>query len=183
MAALTVAATKLSPLQALAATGNRQEGKHSPLHQIPASFPEIRQIKAGLLDVGYAEVGPANGQPIILLHGWPYDIHSYAKVSAILAAEGYRVIVPHLRGHGTTQFLSAQTFRNGQQAAVAFDILALMDALHIDNAILGGFDWGARTANIMAALWPERCKAMVSVNGYLINNLEKNKQPLPPKAE
>jgi pimeloyl-ACP methyl ester carboxylesterase len=183
MAALTFAATKLSPLQTLAATGNRQEGNHSPLRQTPASFPEIRQIKAGLLDVGYAEVGSSSGQPVILLHGWPYDIHSYAKVSAILAAEGYRVIVPHLRGHGTTQFLSAQTFRNGQQAAVAFDILALMDALHIDNAILGGFDWGARTANIMAALWPERCKAMVSVNGYLINNLEKNKQPLPPKAE
>ncbi|SKC95290.1 Pimeloyl-ACP methyl ester carboxylesterase [Chitinophaga ginsengisegetis] len=178
-AALTFAATKLSSLQALAATGRSDKNGY----QAPVSFREIKQIRAGLLDIGYAEAGPANGQPVILLHGWPYDIHSYAKVSAILAAEGYRVIVPHLRGHGTTKFLSAQTFRNGQQAAVASDILSLMDALHIEKAILGGFDWGARTANIIAALWPERCKAMVSVNGYLINNLEKNKQPLPPKAE
>lgn len=179
MAALTLAATKLSPLQALASKG----GDHQPALGALPSFENIKQVKAGLLDVGYAEAGPANGQPVILLHGWPYDIHSYAKVSAILAAEGYHVIVPHLRGHGTTRFLSDQTFRNGQQAAVAADIIALMDALNIKKAVIGGFDWGARTANIIAALWPERCKAMVSVNGYLINNLERNKQPLPPKAE
>lgn len=148
-----------------------------------ASFDNIKQINAGVLNVGYTEVGPANGQAVILLHGWPYDIHSYADAAALLAAKGYRVIVPHLRGHGTTTFLSDKTFRNGQQAAVALDIIALMDALKIDKAVLGGFDWGARTANIIAALWPERCIAMVSVNGYLINNLERNKLPLPPRAE
>jgi len=180
IAALTFAATRLSPLTALAATGSHN---NSAYKNSPATFDQIKQIKAGVLDMGYAEAGPADGQPVILLHGWPYDIHSYATVSGILAAAGYRVIVPHLRGHCTTQFLSAQTFRNGQQAAVASDIRSLMDALHIKKAILGGFDWGARTANIIAALWPERCTAMVSVNGYLINNLERNKQPLPPKAE
>lgn len=183
MAALTFTAAKLAPLNVLASTGNQSRDHYKSANQPQTSFDEIKQIKAGLLNVGYAETGPANGQPVILLHGWPYDIHSYAEVAVLLAAKGYRVIVPHLRGHGTTQFLSAQTFRNGQQAAVASDIIALMDALNIDQAILGGFDWGARTANIIAALWPERCKAMVSVNGYLINNLERNKQPLPPKAE
>lgn len=147
------------------------------------SFDTLKQINAGVLNVGYAEAGPATGQPVILLHGWPYDIHSYEKTAGILAEKGYRVIVPHLRGHGTTRFLSDDTFRNGQQAAVAADILALMDALRIQKAILGGFDWGARTADILAALWPERCRALVSVNGYLINNLERNKQPLPPKVE
>jgi len=183
IAALTFTAAKLAPLNVLASTGNQPRDHYKSANQPQTSFTEIKQIKAGLLNVGYAETGPANGQPVILLHGWPYDIHSYAEVAALLAAKGYRVIVPHLRGHGTTQFLSAQTFRNGQQAAVASDIIALMDALNINQAILGGFDWGARTANIIAALWPERCKAMVSVNGYLINNLERNKQPLPPKAE
>ncbi|MDI3319455.1 alpha/beta fold hydrolase [Pinibacter soli] len=148
-----------------------------------SNFDNIHQINAGVLNIGYAELGPANGQPVILLHGWPYDIHSYEETSAILAEKGYHVLVPHLRGHGTTTFLDAKTFRNGQQAAVASDIIAFMDALSIKSAILGGFDWGARTADIIAALWPERCKALVSVNGYLINNLEKNKQPLPPKAE
>ncbi|MDF2189852.1 alpha/beta hydrolase [Paraflavitalea sp. CAU 1676] len=147
------------------------------------AFDNIKQIRAGLLDVGYAEIGPHNGQPVILLHGWPYDIHSYEATAALLADKGFRVIVPHLRGHGTTHFLSDKTFRNGQQAAVAGDIIALMDALQIKTAILGGFDWGARTADIIAALWPERVKALVSVNGYLINNLEKNKQPLAPKVE
>lgn len=183
IAALTFTTAKLAPLNVLASTGSQHRDHYKSAGQLQTSFNEIKQIRAGLLNVGYAEAGPANGQAVILLHGWPYDIHSYAEVAVLLAAKGYRVIVPHLRGHGTTQFLSAQTFRNGQQAAVANDIIALMDALNIEKAILGGFDWGARTANIIAALWPERCKAMVSVNGYLINNLERNKQPLPPKAE
>ena len=149
----------------------------------PQALAPIRQIRAGELDVGYYEAGPADGKPVLLLHGWPYDIHSFAEVAPLLAAQGYRVIVPHLRGHGSTRFLSDSTFRNGQQAVVALDIIALMDALKIDKAILAGYDWGARTANIIAALWPERCKAMVSVNGYLINNRERNKLPLSPKAE
>jgi pimeloyl-ACP methyl ester carboxylesterase len=147
------------------------------------SFGPLKQIDAGVLNVGYAEAGPANGAVVILLHGWPYDIHSFTDVAPLLASEGYRVIIPHLRGHGTTRFLSDKTFRNGQQAAVASDIIALMDALKIEKAILAGYDWGARTACIIAALWPERCKALVSVNGYLINNLERNKLPLSPQAE
>jgi len=147
------------------------------------SFRSLKQIEAGLLNVGYAEDGPADGPPVILLHGWPYDIHSYVDVAPLLAAKGYRVIVPYLRGYGTTRFLAADTVRNGQQSAVALDIIALMDALKIKKAILGGFDWGARTVAIMAALWPERCKALVSVSGYLITNLKANLQPLPPMAE
>ena len=143
----------------------------------------IKQINAGLLNIGYAEAGPADGKPVILLHGWPYDIHSFADVAPLLASKGYRVIVPHLRGHGTTRFLSSDTMRNGQQSVVALDIIALMDALKIPKAILAGFDWGARTACIIAALWPERCKALVSVSGYLMTNLEAGKHPLPPKAE
>jgi pimeloyl-ACP methyl ester carboxylesterase len=149
----------------------------------PAAFGPIRQVRAGLLDVSYVELGPAGGPPVILLHGWPYDIHSFEEVAPLLAAQGYRVIVSWLRGHGSTRFLSAQTVRNGQQAAVALDVIALMDALDIRRAILAGFDWGARTADIIAALWPERCKALVSVNGYLINNLERNRLPLAPAAE
>ena len=148
-----------------------------------ASFGPPRQVDAGLLNVGYVEVGPREGPAVVLLHGWPYDIHSFVEVAPMLASAGYRVVVPHLRGHGTTRFLSDRTFRNGQQSAVALDILALMDALGIEKPILAGYDWGARTANIIAALWPERCRAMVSVNGYLINNLERNKLPLPPRAE
>jgi pimeloyl-ACP methyl ester carboxylesterase len=147
------------------------------------SFGPLKQINAGVLNVGYAEAGPANGPPVILLHGWPYDIHSYVDVAPILASSGYRVIVPYLRGYGTTRFLSNETFRNGQQSAVALDIIALMDALKIERAILGGYDWGARTADVVAALWPERCKALVSVSGYLIINLKANLQPLPPAAE
>jgi pimeloyl-ACP methyl ester carboxylesterase len=147
------------------------------------SLGPLKQIDAGLLNVGYAELGPADGTPVVLLHGWPYDIHSFIDVAPTLAAKGYRVIVPHLRGHGTTRFLSDSTARTGQQAAVAQDIIALMDALQISKAILAGFDWGARTANIIAALWPDRCKAMVSVNGYLINDRERNKMPLSPVAE
>lgn len=146
-------------------------------------FSQIKQIKAGVLDIGYAEVGPVNGKPVILLHGWPYDIQSYAEVAPLLAAKGFRVIVPYLRGYGTTRFLSPQTPRNGQQAALAADAIALMDALKINKAVIGGFDWGARTADIVAALWPERCKALVSVSGYLIGSQQANKAPLPPKAE
>ena len=148
-----------------------------------ASFGTLKQIDAGLLNVGYAEAGPADGSPVLLLHGWPYDIHSFVDVAPLLASAGYRVIVPYLRGYGTTRFLSSDTFRNAQQSAVALDIIALMDALKIGKAVIGAFDWGARTANIIAALWPERCKAMVSVSGYLIGSPEANKKPLPPKAE
>jgi pimeloyl-ACP methyl ester carboxylesterase len=143
----------------------------------------IRQVDAGVLNVGYAEAGPADGPAVILLHGWPYDIHSYVDVVPLLASKGYRVIVPYLRGYGTTRFLSDETVRNGQQSVIAVDIIALMDALKIHKATVAGYDWGARTANIIAALWPERCKAMVSVSGYLIGNPEANKMPLPPKAE
>ena len=143
----------------------------------------VKQINAGVLDTGYVEMGPASGPAVILLHGWPYDIHSYADVAPALAEAGYRVIVPHLRGYGTTRFLSSDTKRSGQPVAVAADIIALMDALKIEKAVLGGYDWGARTANIMAVLWPERCKAMVSVSGYLIGSQAAGKVPLPPKAE
>jgi pimeloyl-ACP methyl ester carboxylesterase len=143
----------------------------------------LKQINAGVLDVGYAEEGPIDGHPVILLHGWPYDIYSYVEVAPLLASASYRVIVPYLRGYGTTRFLSADTPRNGQQSVVAVDVVALMDALGIRQATIAGFDWGARTANIVAALWPERCKAMVSVSGYLIGNQEAGKMPLPPEAE
>jgi len=147
------------------------------------SFGPLKQIDAGVLNVGYAEDGPRDGPVVILLHGWPYDIHSYVDVAPLLAAKGYRVIVPYLRGYGTTRFLSSETFRNAQQSAVALDVIAVMDALEIRKAIIAGFDWGARTADVMAALWPERCKALVSVSGYLISNPKANLQPLPPKAE
>jgi pimeloyl-ACP methyl ester carboxylesterase len=149
----------------------------------PASFGPVQQIDAGPLDVGYVEVGPPNGQSVVLLHGWPYDIHSYAEAAPALGAAGYRVVVPHLRGYGTTRFLSGDTVRNGEQAALAVDVINLMDALAIDSAIVAGFDWGARSANVVAALWPERCKAMVSVSGYLIGSQAANKAPLPPPAE
>jgi pimeloyl-ACP methyl ester carboxylesterase len=147
------------------------------------SFEPVQQVDAGLLNVGYAEAGPPGGPAVLLLHGWPYDIHSFVDVAPLLASAGYRVIVPHLRGYGTTRFLSGDTPRYGQPAGVAVDIVALMDALKIPKAILAGFDWGARTANIIAALWPERCKATVSVSGYLIGSQEAGKVPLPPKAE
>ena len=147
------------------------------------SFASLKQIDAGLLNVGYAEDGPADGPAVILLHGWPYDIHSYVDVAPLLASAGYHVIVPYLRGYGTTRLLSSETVRNGQPAVVAVDIIALMDRLKIEKATIAGFDWGARTANIIAALWPERCKAMVSVSGYLIGSQEAGKVPLPPKAE
>src|SRR5919199_5155306 len=134
----------------------------------------MKQIDAGVLNVGYAEAGPSDGPAVILLHGWPYDIHSFVDVAPLLAEAGYRAIVPHLRGYGTTSFLSSDTFRNGQQSVLALDITALMDALKIEKAILAGYDWGARTANVIAALWPERCKALVSVSGYLIGSREAN---------
>ena len=147
------------------------------------SFSSLKQIDAGLLNTGYAEAGPANGPAVMLLHGWPYDIHSYVDVAPMLASAGYRVIVPYLRGYGTTRFLSSGTFRNGQPSVIALDIVALMDALKIKKAILGGFDWGARSVDIIAALWPERCKGLVSVSGYLIGSQESGKIPLPPPAE
>jgi pimeloyl-ACP methyl ester carboxylesterase len=148
-----------------------------------SGFGPLKQINAGALSIGYADVGPPGGKPVILLHGWPYDIHTYVDVAPLLAAAGYRVIVPYLRGYGTTRFLSSDTPRNAQQSAVAVDAIALMDALKIEKAILGGCDWGARTANIMGVLWPERCKAMVSVSGYLIGSQEANRMPLPPQNE
>jgi pimeloyl-ACP methyl ester carboxylesterase len=164
--------------------GNNRVMDATPVKSgISTSFGPIKQVNAGLLNVGYAEAGPPEGPPVILLHGWPYDIYSYVDVAPLLAAKGYRVIIPYLRGYGTTHFISAETFRNGQQSALAVDVIALMDALKIKKAIIAGFDWGARTANIIAALWPGRCKGLVSVSGYLIVNLIANKQPLPPKAE
>jgi pimeloyl-ACP methyl ester carboxylesterase len=148
-----------------------------------SAFDTLQQIDAGALSVGYAEAGPTAGPPVVLLHGWPYDIHCYVDVAPLLASKGYRVIVPYLRGYGSTRFLSNETMRNGQQSAVAADVIALMDVLKIDKAIIAGCDWGARTANIVAALWPERCKAMVSVSGYLIGSQKLGMVPLPPKAE
>ena len=180
-AAAAVAAAQLT----LTRSVNAQTGQSVPAIKpgTNTSFAPIKQIDAGVLNVGYAEAGPANGPVVILLHGWPYDIHSFVDVAPLLAQAGYRVIVPYLRGYGTTRFLSGETIRNGQPAALAIDIIALMDALNIEKAVIAGFDWGARTANIMAALWPERCKAMVSVSGYLIGSQEAGKMPLPPKAE
>ena len=148
-----------------------------------APFGALKQVDAGVLSVGYAEAGPADGQAVILLHGWPYDIYSYADVTPALASAGYRVIVPFLRGYGTTRFLSNDTLRNGQQAALAVDVIALMDALSIERAILAGFDWGGRSADVVAALWPDRCKALVSVSGYLIGSQAAGAAPLPPAAE
>jgi pimeloyl-ACP methyl ester carboxylesterase len=147
------------------------------------AFADTRQINAGVLNVGYVEDGLPDGPAVVLLHGWPYDIRSYAEVTRLLAAAGYRVIVPHLRGFGTTRFLSEETFRNGEQAALALDVISLMDALEIEKAIVAGFDWGARSADIVAALWPERCTGLVSVSGYLIGSREANRRPLPPSAE
>jgi pimeloyl-ACP methyl ester carboxylesterase len=148
----------------------------------PALGP-VRQVDAGLLNVGYADMGPADGRAAVLLHGWPYDIHSYLEVAPVLAAAGYRVVIPYLRGFGTTRFLSDATLRNGEQAALALDVIALMDALEIERATVAGFDWGARTANIVAALWPQRCTGLVSVSGYLIGSQEAGRRPLPPAAE
>jgi pimeloyl-ACP methyl ester carboxylesterase len=184
-AAATLAAVRFGTIgEAKAQTGKAKSVQWPTVKPgTNTSFDTIRQIDAGLLNVGYAEAGPANGPVVILLHGWPYDIFSFVDVTPLLAQAGYRVIVPYLRGYGTTRFLSNDTFRNGQPTAVAADIVALMDALKIEKATIAGFDWGARTANIMAAVWPERCKAMVSVSGYLISSQEAGKMPLPPAAE
>jgi pimeloyl-ACP methyl ester carboxylesterase len=148
-----------------------------------AAFGVVKQVDAGVLSVGYVEDGPRDGPAAVLLHGWPYDIHSYADVTPLLTAAGYRVIVPYLRGFGSTRFLSADTFRNGEQAALALDTIALMDALEIERAVVAGFDWGARSADIVAAIWPERCDGLVSVSGYLIGSQAAGRQPLPPEAE
>src|SRR5580692_9439357 len=185
IAAMSVAATEFALIgPADAQTGNvNHEDVPAIKPGTNTSFASLKQINAGLLNIGYAEAGPADGAVVVLLHGWPYDIHSYVDVAPLLATAGYRVIVPYLRGYGTTRFLSSDTFRNGQQSVVAVDATALMDALKIQKAIIGGYDWGARTADIIAALWPERCKALVSVSGYLIGSPEANKAPLPPQAE
>ena len=186
MAVMTVAAPGLLVTDAANAHSRKRHTTGPTSSIAPATdttFPSLKQINAGVLSIGYADVGPVGGPPVVLLHGWPYDIHSYAEVAPVLASAGYRVIVPYLRGYGPTRFLSSDTFRNGQQSALASDVIALMDALAIDKAIVAGFDWGARTANIVAALWPGRCKAMVSVSGYLIGSRESNRMPLPPVAE
>jgi len=184
-AAMTLAAAQLGLLGSANAQLGKKSGADIPALKpgTSASFGLLKQIDAGLLSVGYVEAGSADGPPVILLHGWPYDIHSYADVAPLLASAGYRPIVPYLRGYGTTSFLSSETLRNGQQSVLALDTIALMDSLKIKKAIVAGFDWGARTANIVAALWPERCKALVSVSGYLIGSREANRKPLPPKAE
>jgi len=174
VSALAVAAAQFAHIGSGAAQSNK-----API----TTFGSLKQVEAGVLRIGYADLGPSDGPVVVLLHGWPYDIHSFVDVAPLLASAGYRVIVPYLRGYGTTRFLSGDTPRNGQQSAVAVDIIAFMDALAIKQAVIGGFDWGARTANIIAALWPERCKAMVSVSGYLIGNQASGKLPLPPGAE
>ncbi|HSV25148.1 MAG TPA: alpha/beta hydrolase [Xanthobacteraceae bacterium] len=184
-AAMTMAVTQLGMVGAAKAQSSQDKRAAVPPIKpgTHISFASLKQINAGVLNVGYAEAGPASGPAVILLHGWPYDILSYVDVAPLLASAGYRVIIPHLRGYGTTRFLADATPRNGQQSVVAADIIALMDALKIEKATLAGYDWGARTVNIMAALWPERCKGMVSVSGYLIGSQEASKMPLPPKAE
>jgi pimeloyl-ACP methyl ester carboxylesterase len=184
-AAMTFAAAELGLIASAAARQEKKEpaGVPSIRPRTNASFGALKQIDAGVLNVGYAEAGLADGPAVILLHGWPYDIHSFVEVAPLLASAGYRVIVPHLRGYGTTRFLSKDAVRNGQPSALALDVVALMDALEIQKAILAGFDWGARSAGIVAALWPERCKGLVSVSGYLIGSQEAGKIPLPPQAE
>lgn len=184
-AAAGVTAVQLGALAAAGAqpSADTPAGSPQPAAGSNTSFASLKQIEAGVLNAGYAEDGPADGPAVLLLHGWPYDIYSYVDIAPLLAAAGYRVIVPYLRGYGTTRFLSAKTPRNGQQAALAADAIALLDALKIEKAVVAGYDWGARSANIMAALWPERCKAMVSVSGYLIGSQELGQKPLPPKAE
>ncbi|HWL71020.1 MAG TPA: alpha/beta hydrolase [Geminicoccus sp.] len=170
-------------IAAAAELGVLPAARAQPAKPSTGAFDRLREVETGPLSVSYAESGPTDGPAVILLHGWPYDIHSYAEVAPILAAQGFRVIVPYLRGYGPTRFLSDQTPRNGQQAALAADAVALMDALQVQDAILAGYDWGARTANIVAALHPERCRAMVSVSGYLIGSQAANQKPLPPTAE
>jgi pimeloyl-ACP methyl ester carboxylesterase len=181
-AAATIATAQLGVIGSLQAQPSKPKlpaikpGAHT-------SFGALKQIDAGVLNIGYAEAGPADGPPVILLHGWPYDIHSFVDVAPALASAGYRVIIPYLRGYGTTRFLSRDTLRNGQPSALGADVIAFMDALKIEKAILAGFDWGARSADIVAALWPERTKGLVAVSGYLIGSQEAGRMPLPPKAE
>ena len=184
-AAMTIAAAQFGMIDSAAAQASQANPTRLPTIRpgTNTSFGALKQIDAGLLNVGYAEAGPAEGPPVILLHGWPYDIYSFVDVAPVLAAAGFRVIVPYLRGYGTTRFLGAETPRNGQQGALATDVIALMDALKIEKAVVAGFDWGARTADIVAAIWPERVKALVSVSGYLIGSQEANRKPLPPSAE
>ena len=184
-AAVTFAVARLGLVRSASAQADKPKPTQLPTIQpgTNTSFRSLKQIDAGVLNIGYAEDGPADGPAVILLHGWPYDIHSYVDVAPLLATAGYRVIVPYLRGYGTTRFLSSDTFRNGQQSVVAVDATALMDALKIQKAIIGGYDWGARTADIIAALWPERCKGLVSVSGYLIGSQASGELPLPPEAE
>ena len=180
---ITIAAARFGIIRAANAAPPPDTPQPSNKPGTDTAFGAIKQIRTSLLDIGYAEAGPASGPVVILLHGWPYDIHSYVAVTPMLAAVGYRVVVPYVRGYGTTRFLSSETFRNGQQSAVALDTIDLMDALKIDKAILAGFDWGARTADIVAALHPERCAGIVSVSGYLISSQKQNEKPLPPAAE
>src|SRR6202045_747984 len=184
-AALTLAAAEFGMIGSAGAQAGKAKSTGLPATKpgTHTSFASLKQIDAGVLNVGYAEAGPADGSPVILLHGWPYDIYSFVDVAPLLASAGYRVIVPYVRGYGTTRFLSSDTPRNGQQSVVALDVIALMDALKIRQATIGGFDWGARSADIVAALWPERCKALVSVSGYLIGSQAAGKAPLPPQAE
>lgn len=184
-AAATLAAAQFGLSQAARAQTGLAKASPVPSTQpgTHTTFAPIKHVNAGVLNVGYAEAGPANGPVALLLHGWPYDIYSFVDVAPLLAARGYRVIMPYLRGHGATTFQSPDTFRNGQPSAIAVDMIALMDALRIQNAVVAGFDWGARTADIMAALWPDRCRGLVSVSGYLIGNQAAGKLPLPPEAE
>jgi len=181
--AITIAAAQLGLIGSALAQTNKANPASVPAIKpgTNTSFAPLKQIDAGVLSISYVEAGPASGKLVILLHGWPYDIHSFVDVAPLLMAKGYRIIVPFLRGYGPTRFLSPDTFRNGQPAALAVDVTALMDALKIDTAILAGFDWGGRSADIIAALWSERCKALVSVSGYLIGSQELGKTPLPPK--
>jgi pimeloyl-ACP methyl ester carboxylesterase len=188
--AITIAAAEFALLSPAAALASARPGNDNNSPSTPpakpgtnTSFGPLKQIDAGLLNVGYAEAGPANGPAVILLHGWPYDIYSFVDVAPALASAGYRAIIPYLRGYGTTSFLSSETMRNGEQAAVALDIIALMDALKIQKAVLGGFDWGARTVAVIAALYPDRCKALVSVSGYLIGSRKAAQVPFPPTVE
>src|SRR6201987_1687902 len=182
-AALALAASQFDVPTAALALAGATSAPRKAVANTNVSFGSLKQINAGMLNVAYAEAGPAGGPAVVLLHGWPYDIHSFVEVTPLLASAGYRVIVPYIRGYGSTRFLSSATFRNGQPSALAQDTIDLMDALKIQKATLAGYDWGGRSADIVAALWPERCKALVSVSGYLISNQEAGKVPLPPKAE
>jgi pimeloyl-ACP methyl ester carboxylesterase len=183
VAAMAVAATELFAASGARSGSSGTSATNAASGSQASNSLKVKQVDAGDLNIGYAEFGPAEGAPVLLLHGWPYDIHAFAEVAPRLGSAGYRVIVPHLRGYGTTRFLSGNAPRNGQQAALAVDAVNLMDALKIRAAIIAGFDWGARTANVVAALWPERCKALVSVSGYLIGSQAANRMPLPPAAE